>query len=148
MNEMLGNQYFMTRNYLGAANAFQSVLKKDPTNINANKKLIISLTQIGKFDQAVDIFSDFIVKNIDRIIETDPEKDDCPCPELVQNLEHLKKHGSESFTLFETLGVLWLYCDIHKSIDYFKKAHDLKPMDEKVNSILSILEKTLQEKTN
>lgn len=148
MNEMLGNQYFMTRNYLGAAHAFQNVLKDDPTNINANKKLIISLTQIGKFEQAMELFSEFIVKNINRIIETDPVKDDCPCPELVKNLELFTKHGSESFTLYETLGILWLYCDINKSIEYFEKSLQLKPMDEKVNSILVILKKTQSEKSN
>jgi Tfp pilus assembly protein PilF len=49
MNEMLGNQYFMARNYLGAANVFQEVLKEDPSNINARKKLIIAFTQIGKY---------------------------------------------------------------------------------------------------
>ena len=47
MNEMLGNQYFMARNYIGAASAFQDVLKEDPANTNARKKLIISLTQIA-----------------------------------------------------------------------------------------------------
>lgn len=145
---MLGNQYFMTRNYLGAANAFQNVLKNDPTNINANKKLIISLTQIGKFEQAVDLFSEFIVNNIDQIIATDPVKDDCPCPELVKNLELFTKHGSESFTLYETLGILWLYCDINKSLEYFEKALQLKPIDEKVNAILEILKKTLNGEGN
>ena len=145
MNEMLGNQYFMARNYLKAVSVFRDVLKKDPHNTNANKKLIISLTQIGKFTQAVDQFSDFINGHLDAIIETDPVKDDCPCPELVKNLEHLTKHGSTSFTTYETLGILWLYCDIYKSVEYFKKAVELKPNDEQVNSILHILNKKLEE---
>ena len=145
MNEMLGNQYFMARNYVRAATVFRDVLKSDPNNTNARKKLIISLTQIGKYTQAVDQFSEFINENIDVIIETDPERDDCPCPELVQNLEHLTKHGSESFTTYETLGILWLYCDINRSIEYFKKAAELKPSDEQVNTILSILNKKLRE---
>ena len=145
MNEMLGNQYFMARNYIRAATVFRDVLKDDPNNTNARKKLIISLTQIGKYTQAIDQFSEFINKNIDVIIETDPEKDDCPCPELVQNLEHLTKHGSESFTTYETLGILWLYCDIYRSIEYFKKAAELKPNDEQVNTILSILNKKVKE---
>ena len=147
MNEMLGNQYFMARNYLGAANAFQEVLKEDPSNINARKKLIIAFTQIGKFTQAVDLFTKFISENIDRILETDPIKDDCPCPELVHNLEHLSTHGSESFTTYETLGILWLYCDINKSIEYFKKALALKPKDDNVNGILILLNKKLSENT-
>lgn len=37
MYQMLGDQYFMARNYLGAATVFRSVLKEGPTNINARK---------------------------------------------------------------------------------------------------------------
>jgi len=143
MNEMLGNQYFMARNYIAAASVFQEVLKEDPSNINARKKLIIAFTQIGKYTKAVDLFSSFITQNIDNIIETDPIKDDCPCPELVHNLEHLTQHGDESFTTYEVLGILWLYCDINKSIECFKKALEIKPKDEKVNAILVILNKRL-----
>lgn len=145
MYEMLGNQYFMARNYLGAATVFQDVLKEDPNNINARKKLIISFTQIGKFTQAVDLFSNFISENIDKIIETDPIKDDCPCPELVRNLENLTHHGNESFTTYQTLGILWLYCDIKKSIEYFEKALELKPQDEKAKAILILINKKLAE---
>lgn len=142
---MLGNQYFMARNYLGAATVFQNVLKDDPNNLNARKKLIISYTQIGKFTQAVDLFSSFISENIDNILETDPIKDDCPCPELVHNLEKLTQHGNESFTTYQTLGILWLYCDITKSVQYFEKAIELKPKDEKANAILFLIKKKLEE---
>jgi len=148
MNEMLGNQYFMARNYLGAASVFQEVLKSDPNNISARKKLIIAFTQIGKFTQAVDLFSEFIIENIDNILETDPIKDDCPCPELVHNLETAIKRGNESFTTYQTLGILWLYCDIAKSIEFFEKALSLKPKDEKVNGILIILNKKLSKISN
>ncbi|MBK8943950.1 MAG: hypothetical protein IPM32_01645 [Ignavibacteriae bacterium] len=148
MNEMLGNQYFMARNYLGAANAFQTVLKDEPDNINATKKLIISLTQIGKFSKAFELFAEFINKNIDNILSTDPIKDDCPCAELVNNLENKSKYGSESLTIFETLGILWLYCDINNSIDYFEKASALAPNDTKLNSVLMILKKKLRELSN
>jgi len=148
MNEMLGNQYFMARNYLSAATAFQNVLKEDPTNLNARKKLIIAYTQIGKYSKAVDLFTNFINENIDNILETDPVKDDCPCPELVHSLEHLTKHGNESFTTFETLSILWLYCDINKSIQFIEKALELKPKDEKANAILVILKKKQTEISN
>lgn len=141
MNEMLGNQYFMARNYLGAATVFQNVLKEDPNNVNARKKLIIAYTQIGKYSKAVDLFTNFINENINHILETDPVKDDCPCPELVHSLEHLTEHGRESFTTYETLGILWLYCDLNKSIYYIEKALELKPKDEKANAILVILKK-------
>jgi hypothetical protein len=84
MYEMLGNQCFMARNYLGNATVFQIVLKKDPTNIKA-KNLINSFAQFGKYTKATDLFSNFIAENVDRIIETDSITDDCLNPELVIN---------------------------------------------------------------
>ena len=145
MNEMLGNQYFMARNYLGAAEAFQIVLKDEPKNLNATKKLIISLTQIGKYSKAFDLFANFINENIDFILNTDPIKDDCPCAELVTNLETKNKFGNESITSLETLGILWLYCNIQNSIQYFEKAFVLNPNDPKLNSVITILRKKLRE---
>ena len=142
---MLGNQYFMARNYLGAADVFQNVLLEEPKNLNATKKLIISLTQIGKYSKAFDLFANFINENIDFILNTDPIKDDCPCAELVTNLETKNKFGNESITSLETLGILWLYCNIQNSIQYFEKAFVLNPNDPKLNSVITILRKKLRE---
>lgn len=148
MNEMLGNQYFMARNYLGAADVFQNVLLEEPKNLNATKKLIISLTQIGKYSKAFDLFTNFINENIDFILNTDPIKDDCPCAELVTNLETKNKFGNESITSLETLGILWLYCDINNSIQYFEKALVLNTNDPKLNSVITILRKKIKEISN
>jgi len=148
MNEMLGNQYFMARNYLGAVNVFQNVLKEDPKNINARKKLVIALTQTGKFEKATEIFVDLIKEDINIIIDTDPVRDDCPCSELVTNLEQISRLKERSFSTNQTLGILWSYCDIYTSIKYFEKAKELRPDDEKANAILIILKKKLSEMNN
>lgn len=136
MHEMLGNQYFMARNYEAAAIEFEKHLTSNPNSVNAQKKLIISLTQIKKYDQAITLFTNFIKDNIDRIIETDPIKDDCPCPELVNNLEKITNGNSHSFITNQVLGVLWLYCDIYKSLEYFEKANEINPSDQQNNAIL------------
>ena len=145
MHEMLGNQYFMARNYLGAATVFQNVLKDEPDNLNAQKKLIISFTQIGRHKKAIKLFVDIIHDNVDYIMNTDPIKDDCPCGELVNSLEMVIKHGEKTFTSYQTLGILWLYCDLYQSIDNFEKALALKPDDENINGVLIILKKKLIE---
>jgi len=145
MHEMLGNQYFMARNYLGAATVFQNVLKDEPNNLNAKKKLIISFTQIGKHKKAMEVFMDIIQNNVEYIMNTDPIKDDCPCGELVNNLEMITKRGEKTFTSHQTLGILWLYCDLHQSIDNFEKALVLKPNDENTNGVLIILKKKQME---
>jgi tetratricopeptide (TPR) repeat protein len=148
MNEMLGNQYFMARNYMGAATAFQSVLEEEPNNLNAKKKLIISFTQIGRHKRAMKLFLNVIQENIDYILNTDPIKDDCPCGELVNGLEMVTKHSEQTFTSYQTLGILWLYCDINKSIEYFEKALELIPKDENINGALILLKKKLKKTQN
>ena len=148
MNEMLGNQYFMARNYLGAATAFQGVLEEEPDNLNAKKKLIISFTQIGRHKRAMKLFMDVIQDNIDYIMNTDPIKDDCPCGELVNSLERVTKHGEQTFTSYQTLGILWLYCDINQSVENFDKALEFMPNDENINSALILLKKKLKETPN
>ena len=87
------------------------------------------------------------LNNIDSITNTDLEKDDCPCAELVKIIE-IKTKFSQSFTTLQTLGILWLYCDIHKSIEYFEAALKEKPSDENTNFILFTLKKKLTEISN
>ncbi|MCP5064655.1 MAG: hypothetical protein GY936_19640 [Ignavibacteriae bacterium] len=148
MNEMLGNQYFMARNYLGAATEFQSVLEDEPNNLNAKKKLVISFTQIGRHKKAMKLFMEIIQENIDFIMNTDPIKDDCPCGELVNSLERVTKHGEQTFTSYQTLGILWLYCDINQSIDNFEKALELMPNDQNINGTLILIKKKMKETPN
>ena len=148
MNEMLGNQYFMARNYMEAANVFQEVLKEEPDNVNAKKKLIISYVQIGKYAKSLDLFLDVIKNDTGIITSTDLEKDDCPCVELVNDIEDKTKYNIQSFTTLQILGILWLYCDIHKSIEYFEAAFKEKPTDENTSLILNILKKKLTEISN
>jgi len=148
MDEMLGNQYFMARNYLEATKVFQAVLKEEPNNLNAKKKLIISFTQIGKYSKSLELFLDVIKKDVNFIVDTDLEKDDCPCAELVSSLEKQTKYGGQSFTTFQTFGILWLYCDIHKSIENFEAALKIKKKKKKTILIINILKNKLVKITN
>ena len=63
-------------------------------------------------------------------------------------MENLSQRGNESFTTYETLGILWLYCGLNKSIEYFENALALKPKDEKANVTLVILQNKLNELKN
>ena len=86
-SEMLGNKYFLARNYNLAAVNFQETLKSDPINKTIRKKLIICYTQTGQVKKAFDIFYLLAKEDIEFIIDTDLVADDCPCEELT------KKYG-------------------------------------------------------
>ena len=144
MNEMLGNQYFMAINYRAAQDEFELAIKKDPTLNRLKKKLIICYTQTGKVKQAIDLFIELISEHIELIIDTDPIRDDCPCPDLVEQIEKLKDSHTNSLDYHLILGIVWLYCDVNKSIEYFIKARQLEPADPRINKTIQIIENYLQ----
>ena len=139
MSEMLGNQYFMARNYARAAEELEQVLIKDPANKPVRRKLIICFNQTGNIRRALEIFLSLIKDDIDFIINTDPVDDDCPCPELVYDLEKQARPEAESVEYHLKLGMLWLYCDLRKSIEHFEKAGELEPDNPDVKKVLTIL---------
>lgn len=139
MSEMLGNQYFMARNFVAAHAEFEGVLLKDPCNKLVGKKQIICYTQIGEIKKALTLFRNLIDTDIKLITNTDPINDDCPCPEII----HQMKSNSPAYIDNEKnimLGILWLYCDINESIRYFKMASKEQKEDASVQSILNKLQ--------
>jgi len=122
MNEMLGNRFFMIRNYAAAAHEFEAVLAADPHTKPVRKKLIICYVQLGQIPEALELFLGLVEEDTEFIINTDPEADDCPCPELIFEEENGVKPQRGSKTSLAALGILWLYCDIHKSLEYFEQA--------------------------
>ncbi|GJQ61699.1 MAG: hypothetical protein SCALA702_07520 [Melioribacteraceae bacterium] len=139
MSEMLGNQYFMARKYELAEPVLESCLRKYPDNKSIKKKLIVCYTQTGKIEQALPTFLSLIKDDIEFIINTDPIDDDCPCPELIYDLENSDNSKDELMFEYEKLGILWLYCDVNKSFFYFKKAVSLMPDKTVLKSIHVIL---------
>ena len=67
---------------------------------------------------------------MDFVINTNPEVEDCPCPELVTQLEEGKIERYDKYELFIELGILWLYCSPQRSLENFKKANEINPENE------------------
>jgi len=144
MSEMLGNQYFMARKYSLAEPILESCLRKYPGNKSIRKKLIVCYTQTGNLDTALSSFLSLIKEDIEYIINTDPVEDDCPCPELIYDLENSGKQFVDLMLEYGKLGILWLYCDINKSIYYFKKALEINPSETKLKSIHVIIQNHIE----
>ncbi len=138
---MLGNQYFMGRHYYEAKNEFEVELLKQPSNINIKKKLIICYTQTNLVDRALDLFHQVIIDDIDFIVSTDPVRDDCPCPELVNKVKTPNKVFKDELEENIVNGIIWLYCDTEESLKHFKLAFSLNPADRKIETIIDEIEK-------
>ena len=139
-SEMLGNKYFLARNYKGAAENFRHTLQTDPINKAIRKKIIICYTQTGQIQKAFDIFYKLVCEDINFVIETDLIAEDCPCPELIAKYGNILPYENESVDLKLMLGMLWLYCDPKKSLEFFKRILIEKPADSRIAELVSIIE--------
>jgi tetratricopeptide (TPR) repeat protein len=142
MSEMLGNQYFMARNFFDAISELEKVFEKNPLNKSLKRKLIICYTQTNDLKKALLLFEELVQEDINFIIEADPIKDDCPCPELVKELDNPNStpYFEDKFDNLVCQGIIWLYCDVTKSYEYFKQAQQLNSQNQVINSILEKIE--------
>ncbi len=144
MSEMLGNQYFMARKYEDAEKQLEETLAKEPANKSIRKKLIICYTQTGQISRALQTFLSLIKEDIHFVIDTDPVEDDCPCPELVFDIEKSSENKPSELARTEVLGMLWLYCNPEKSAKYFRKALTFQTDTQYLKPIMLIIDKYLE----
>lgn len=139
-NEMLGNKYFMQRNYLLARSNYEYVLRTDPSNKAIKKKLIICYSQSGKIKEAFKHFLELARVDINFIIDTDPNKDDCPCADLIGKFDKIYPYEENSTDMKLMLGMLWLYCDKTKSLRFFKTLNKENPECEDYPEVIKLIE--------
>ncbi len=146
MSEMLGNQYFMGRKYPEAKIEFEKEFEKQPENLAIQKKLIICYTQAGEFSKAFNLFHSLLLKDIYYLADTDPVRDDCPCPELVNQMEKSIFKYSSAIEKNIVSGILWSYCNIAEAKKYFERAHQLETYNPTLDSVINKMESYLNRK--
>lgn len=144
MSEMLGNQYFLSRNYQLAASVYSKVHDLEPNNLSIVKRMIICYTQIGEMDKAFYHFYELVKKDVSIIINTDLIADDCPCPELTERYGKILPYENNSMELKLLLGILWLYCDSEKSLQFFDQLSKEVPQEKKYKEIVLVINKYLK----
>lgn len=144
MSEMLANQYFLARRFEKAQPMFAALLAKEPENLRAKKKMIICCTQLGELEQAERLIGEVLRENPYVIIDTDPQSEDCPCPELVESLEREIKMSPPSVRQLNQLGILYSYCNAETALTYFLRSLHVNREQPRIQKIVDILTK-LQE---
>ena len=140
---MLGNQYFMARNYKEAVRALEPVYLKDSSNKSVRRKLIIAYTQTGKLMKALDIFISLVQEDVEFIINADPIFDDCPCPEIEKQLRVSPKEiTSPDVNIYN--GILWLYCDPNNSVKFLKKVLKNSPENDGIKKSVEIIKNQIK----
>lgn len=143
MSEMLANHYFLVRNFISAKSILESIIEKEPNNLTASKKLIICFVATAEVDKALKLFYKVIKTNIELIINTKIDSEDCPCPEIINEVDSKDNFFKSDREKTIALGILWAYCNIEKSIEYFKKVEMLNTENDIIKNINSILSNKL-----
>ena len=132
---MLANQYFLSRRYKDALQVFEKIIVNEPTNYNVQKKLILCYAESALIDKALDLYYKLIGIDVGLITDTDPVRDDCPCPQLIYDFECAISKHSTNRDMNITLGILWTYCDLERAIFYFRNAANNNPNNKLLKSI-------------
>ncbi|MBN2008709.1 tetratricopeptide repeat protein [candidate division KSB1 bacterium] len=139
MSEMLANQYFMARKYQQAAVELEKSLQHSPKSKVIRSKLIICYTQLNETQKAWNLFVPLVREDFEFIMNMDPIHDDCPCPELVDDIDRkIERHGKTA-EQYLNAGMIWLYCDIDNSIAYLEKAFQLDHQIESLGKVINVL---------
>ncbi len=139
MSEMLGNRYFIARHFDKAITYLEQALAESPSSTGIIKKLIICYIQVGQVEKAFNLFYRIVQKDPKIITNTDLYYDDCPCNELIPMWHQREKMSEEKENLYLSLGMLYLYCDLEKSIKYFNRVKNITTRPEKVLTLLKKL---------
>lgn len=137
MSEMLGNQYFLARKYAQATAEYERTLAACPGNKVVRRKLIVCYTQIGRIEKALAIFKSLVMEDIAFIIDTAENDEDCPCPEIIHDMEARLAENESSLDYHLILGMLWLYCDVANAQKYFKIARQFEDKQDMIDLILN-----------
>lgn len=135
MSEMLGNHFFMVRDFPSALAEFEGMLSQNSSLKKIQKKLIICYIQTGRIAKAFKLFSEIVSRDIELITNTDIKKDDCPCPEIIESFSVSQTLNEDSADVHLALGMLWLYCDAVKSLQLFRRAKEFATDASFINEI-------------
>ena len=135
---MLANQYFMTERYLEACELYKKVLSVNSSNSIVKKKLLSCFVLTGKLSEAMDIFTQLILKDFEILLENEDGLYGTPCIKMISELESCNSDLSETDKIF-TLGVLWMYCDINTAKSYFDQLILIIPNDNKLQTVIKLI---------
>jgi len=138
---MLGNHHFLLRDYVQALAHYEVVLSKSMASKPVRKRAIVCYIQTLQVNKALPLFANLIAEDIGCIIGHDNEQEGCPCPEIIQECES-RMTGIPSQHDLTAMGMLWLYCEPHKSLQWFERAIQQEPEHPYLKSVITILAST------
>jgi hypothetical protein len=139
MSEMLGNHYFISRNFIFAEKIYEKLSIYHSSNPKVLKKLIICYTQTHKIAKALQNLLVLMVKDICTILENNRSDEDCPCNDLIFKIENDEIKYSTEEEKYTALAILWIYCNHKTSLNYFQMALNENPQNRNLIKMISFI---------
>lgn len=137
---MLANYYYQIKNYQYAGALFQEVIVNEPKNFEAKKKLIVCLLKEGIFYLAWDLYNDIIENEPGVIFESTCEIRDCPCLDVLKEIQKRTNIHSTNWIHLTKRGILYSFKDAKKSLYHFKQALKFSPFKNQIKYLISRIE--------
>lgn len=139
MSEMLGNHYFISRNFFFAEKIYEKLSIYHSSNPNVLKNLIICYTQTHKVAKALQYLLVLMAKDISIILENNRNDEDCPCNDLIFKIENEEIKYSTEEEKYTALAILWIYCNHKTSLNYFQMAFNENPQNKNLIKMISFI---------
>ncbi len=139
MSEMLGNHYFLSRNFSQAINAYSTAFHNNYPDKVLKKLIVCHITQ-GNIDIAEEYFLKLIKSSPSIIINTEIIEEECPCIDIINNKEN-KSYSLRSIDDYIALGILWFYYDTTMAQKYFDRAQNIDTKNKFIQEIKEIIKK-------
>lgn len=143
MSLMLGNRYFLDRDYARAVPLLEAARAETPEAARVLKRLVIAYVQLEELELALDRLELVLSRSPRAVIDTDPDEEDCPCPALCAAFERRLGSGPATYSVVLGLGILELYCDLQRARRHLRQAHDLRPAEARLTRVLALAEREM-----
>lgn len=139
MSEMLANHFFLIRDYNRAIKTYEKAALSIGITKTIRKKIIICYVKTLELEKALNEFLKLLEEDMDFITNTDINSDDCPCPDIISEVERGEIDFADQYEKNISLGILWLYCDKKQSLLHFRKAYALCNKDKRLRKAIHFL---------
>lgn len=138
-SEMISNYFFLTHSYSKAVPLLEAILDKDPGHLKARKKLIIAYIETGHLRRGYDLFVDLMLESPRTILDTKPEAEDCPCPDLLNQVTGDERVFDDPANRHLIAGIYACYCDLAAAIANFTAYLNQVTEDARARRLLALL---------
>ncbi|MBC8192498.1 MAG: hypothetical protein ISR87_12115 [Candidatus Marinimicrobia bacterium] len=123
MTEMLANYYLMNRNFEAAVAELEASLINSPDSLSIKIKLMLSYVIADRTDEALPLLSTMVEADLSTMIGNFDSDEVCPFSVLHTLITGTHKSVRSAENLTKSLGIIWLFQDVPKSLIYLEQAY-------------------------